>query len=467
MLLDAAPSGLVRCEMEEALIREAASLGLLEYSSEHVRALRDSGVIRLRFMKGNTEEETEELKQFRHMFLKYADVKTGPEDWEHTQFIVLISSFGLNEKWTKFIMDALTLVTVPQGLKFLHRAVEDSVLLRMEKDPAVLQLREETKLQLLRRLEETLGLDCGSLQATANLPVKDLYSSAHSTIHEHEVGYFISLDMKSSNFNVLRLLGGTGTAKSWEELLVQCNSRFGVDAVKFAAKNKWLRVKTLGKIIPKRIKFCQYALMSFLCTKLIESQLQLSETSPFLFSCDEIIIPCDSELSQAKAKVERVLSSLPGPLIEILRCSSMILKEYDMSEEMLEKRRAQQRLEQIAQQDGNSMSPTKKPSNGGWSSLADCGDENFETPNLNAGAFSERTTFFVRFDENSRPQPKGIPYYLRFGALKQARLFDPAKAFKHIEKRNWEMRDTSTQKCKFFLQGRCIKGRNCSFLHEK
>lgn len=269
------------------------------------------------------------------------------------------------------------------------------------------------------------------------VPRRKLYTTGSGVIpSDSNKGHFISLDLRSANFNTLKLLlPQLKEYTSWADFVQRCcpeDSSFSSELINLASNLKYLRAKTLGKVTPKRISFCQHLLMRFIFTKLMPLLGWVSnEHGPFLFTCDELIIPlAGTEIGhpEAMASVNWSLKeALPTNLIDIIRVELCSLERVYAPELM------QQNHVTPSTSSSSSDTPTK-PKNGGRQELMDgefdgeiTNDQNQQEDGADPPQF-----FYVRRGEDQKPQLKGLRSELRWEALKLANLFDPKVAFKAV-----------------------------------
>lgn len=412
-------------QVERNIVREMEAAGFLEYTEENVKALKRSDVVLLNFACGLGEKQEKTFRDLRHQFLKLCDIKNGPDDWGHSRFIILVCLLGLHEKWREFKRRVGWLLGNVDKLKTVFRTVEESVLDFFIGLPSFQQLREMDA----KTLEMALAGSIPGFRIVQSEQRGQLYSSESSVFPRtgEDTATFLSLDLKSANFNTLRLLLGNDIAfSSWPELVSHCcpSAAFPEEIISLASKFKYLRSKTLGKVIPRRVKYCQHLIMRFLFSELTDKLPWADgECAPFLFTCDEMIIPLHifkpEQVWEYKNEVERAISSLPDILRSIVRVEVCTLRKVEAAELM------------------QHHQPSDSSSSSGPNPKKDCRegleegpfDGNFAESDFRGGG---GVHFFVRTGENGIPVLKGLRSEARWEGLKLANLVDPKNAFRRL-----------------------------------
>jgi hypothetical protein len=422
-------------EVERQIVLEAAAEGILEDTEENVQALKSSDVVLLRFAQPLDENQEKTFLETRHQFLKYHDVKTGPSDWNHTPFVILVCFLGLHKKWRAFKRLVGHELSNLSRLKPLHQTVENSVLDTIVSWADFKKLVCMQEGDIIARLQKEIkGFRSVPI---SHVPRRKLYATGSRVIPDGAtIGHFISLDLKSANFNTLKLLlSPLQSSASWADFVLRCcssQSTFSPEMINLAGKLKYLRAKTLGKVTPKRISFCQHLLMRYIFEELVPCIAWTSEDhSPFLFTCDEMIIPLASvQLSpeEAAASVKHAISiALPQKLIDIIRVELCSLERVEAPELM-------QRNRPTPSESQSSSQTPEPPKNRGRQDLMDGefdGELEYDADQRD-DEDDPPTSFYIRRGEDKKPQLKGLRYDLRWEALKLAKIFDPKVAFKAV-----------------------------------
>jgi len=231
--------------------------------------------------------EDEGIKQIRREFFQQFGLKYQNKDCENNGFVALIALldkfYGTVKKWRSFHEKAKGLQPDFQGkLNDFQKQVQTRL---NKKKPFIEEIKD--KQELRKRLFEQLGFDY--------LDSDTVVAPKHPYDPQLENRVFISIDLRSANFNILRLLT-EGTEGTWEECVRQIGEETkptNPDVITLLSQSKKRRQEILGKICPKRTATAERFVLELMWREVQKEMVSMFKDDyegPFFASNDELYI---------------------------------------------------------------------------------------------------------------------------------------------------------------------------------
>lgn len=285
----------------ELLLRLLAKDGLLTYSNDKFEHLINSrcpihynslDLSRLMNAKNWTDWD---LKIFE-IIAQELNIKTARlTARSHSLLLYLVPSlfYRIRSKFFDFKANFKTVQDYETGLKDINYKLA-KILYCPE------WLRNSSMIDLKHRLCLSLRLPkIENENENGSLPLDELY------LARNNYKCFISIDIKSANFNMIKLLDPTYFCSydTWGAFMA---SVLPPGTPTFFLESKLIRQAALGKVSPMRIKRLERFFLRIIWTRLKEFILNDSELGPlvdvrkaFVFSCDELLL----EVKEANVKL--------------------------------------------------------------------------------------------------------------------------------------------------------------------